>query len=100
MHPDEHPETVHMLAEEVVSIVAETCLIDREKITLDSTFEELGVTSLDGVNIMFELENKFDIDIPDEGARDIATVGELVEKLGALLGNGHPDEPETGRVRG
>ena len=57
-----------------------------ETITADSTFEELTIDSLDRINILFALENEFNISIPDEEARAIRTVREMaagVEKLTA-----------------
>ena len=72
------------LTERVLSVMASTQRIPRENITTDSSFEELGVDSMDGVNILFALENEFDISIPDEDAKSIRSVRQMiagVEKL-------------------
>ena len=61
------PESV---TEEVLDVIAETQRLPREKITLDGRFEELGMDSMDAVNILFALEEKFDITIPDETVDD------------------------------
>ena len=50
-------------------------------ISVDSTFEELGVDSLDSIEILFQLEEEFDLDIPDEVAQGIESVGEIVDAL-------------------
>jgi acyl carrier protein len=69
----------------VISVIAKTQRIPREKITLESTFEELGLDSLDSVNILFALEEEFQINIPDEDTRDIRGVRQMVEGIGKLL---------------
>lgn len=70
----------------VINVIATTQHLAVETITADSTFEELKIDSLDGINILFALENEFNISIPDDEARGIRTVREMaagVEKLTA-----------------
>jgi acyl carrier protein len=74
----------------VIQCIAATQHIAAEKITVDSTFEELGIDSLDGINILFALENEFNINIPDDAARGIRTVKEMVEGVAKLLEGGSP----------
>ena len=76
------------LVQKVISIIATTRKIPVEKVRLDSTFEELEIDSLDGLNIVFALENEFNITIPDEEVQQIRSVREVVEKLERLLGEG------------
>ena len=52
---------------------------------LDSRFEELGMDSMDAVNILFALEEKFDITIPDESAKQIRSIREMVEGVQKLV---------------
>ena len=73
------------LAKQVIEIIAKTQHLDAVKITPDSSFEELGIDSLDGVNILFALENEFDIQIPDEAAKRIRSVRQTVEGVQKLL---------------
>ncbi len=73
------------VTEEVLDVVAETHRIPREKITLDSRFEELGMDSMDAVNILFALEEKFDITIPDEAAKQIRNIREMVDGVQRLV---------------
>ncbi len=70
----------------------------RQKITINSTFEELGIDSLDGVNILFGVEEAFNINIPDEAAQQIRSVRQMVEGIDKLLaGGGAPSaEPAVG----
>ena len=73
------------LIDRVRSVIASTQRIPVEKVTLDSTFEELGIDSMDGVNILFGLENEFNISIPDEEAKSIRNVCQMVEGVEKLV---------------
>jgi len=73
------------LTQKVLAVIASTQRIPVESVTIDSTFEELGIDSMDGVNIMFALENEFSTTIPDEDAKSIRTVREMVEGIRKLL---------------
>ena len=73
------------LASRVAAVIAKTQKIPPETVTIDKTFEELKIDSLDGINILFALEREFDLDIPDDAARQIRTVREMVEGIGKLL---------------
>lgn len=51
-----------------------------EKITMEASFEgDLDADSLDGVELMMELEDQFEIKIPDQDARKLTTVGRVVD---------------------
>jgi len=56
-----------------------------EEVTIESTFEELGLDSLDGMNLLFELETEFDISILDEEAKSIRSIRQMVEGVEKLL---------------
>jgi len=73
------------LAQRVIAVISKTQHLDAAKITLDSSFEELGIDSLDGVNILFALENELDISIPDEAAKQIRSVRDTVAGVEKLL---------------
>jgi acyl carrier protein len=61
--------------------------IDREKITMDATFEEdLEVDSLGVVELLMALEDSFGVSIPDEEAESIGTVGQAVDVVLEKLG--------------
>jgi acyl carrier protein len=76
------------LIRRVISVIATTQRIPPEKITIDSTFEELGIDSLDGVNILFGVEEEFNINIPDEEAQQIRSVRQMAEGIEKLLDSG------------
>ena len=76
------------LEEKILGIIAAVKRIPLEKVSLDSTFEQLGIDSLDGMNILFEVEGAFDISIPDEQAKAIQSVRQMVEGVRKLLAAG------------
>ena len=73
------------LAEKILLVIAASKRIPREQVTLDSTLEELGLDSLDQLNLLFALESDFNISIPDEQAKSIRTVREMVEGVRSLV---------------
>lgn len=73
------------LSRKVIGIIAASQKIEAEKITIDSTFEELGIDSLGGIQIVFALEEAFNVNIPDEQAQGIRTVRQVVENMQKLL---------------
>jgi acyl carrier protein len=75
------------LEAKVIGIVASVKQVNIEAVRADSTFEELGIDSLDRINILFELENEFNIDVPDSEARAITSVRGIVDQLAAHLQN-------------
>jgi acyl carrier protein len=76
------------LTERVRGIIATAQHLPQEKVTADSTFEELGIDSLDGINILFAVENEFNINIPDDAAQNIRSVRDVVEGIAKLLESG------------
>jgi acyl carrier protein len=72
--------TVASVAERVIDIVAEQLGVDKEKITPETSFvNDLGADSLDTVELVMELEEEFDINIPDDAAEKIQTVGQAIK---------------------
>ncbi len=75
------------ILEEVRRIVADVLSLDPEDITEEKAFaEDLGADSLDQVEIIMQMEDTFNIEIQDEDAMDIRTVGDAVEQLKKALG--------------
>ena len=73
------------LTSQITAIIARVQKLGPDTVTIDKTFEELSIDSLDGVNIIFALEDEFSIAIPDEAGRSIRTVREMVEGVSRLL---------------
>lgn len=75
-------------------LVAENQQIAAETITIDSTFEDLGIDSFDGVNLLFAIENEFDIQVSDEDAKKLRGIRDVVEGVERLLGKRAADGGE------
>ena len=74
--------------EKVKDIIAEELGVEREKLTPEASFmEDLGADSLDTVELVMAFEKEFDIDIPDEDAEKLRTVGDALKYLNDKLGN-------------
>ncbi len=68
------------IEERVVDIVCEQFGVDKDKITRETSFvNDLGADSLDTVELVMELEEEFDISIPDDSAEKIQKVGEAID---------------------
>lgn len=68
--------------ERVIDIVAEQLGVEKDKITRDTHFvNDLGADSLDTVELVMELEEEFDISIPEDQAEKIQRVGEAIEYI-------------------
>ena len=67
------------------TVVANSQRIPVEKVTIESSFQELGIDSMDAVNILFGLESEFDINIPDEEVKDIRTMRQMAEGVEKLV---------------
>jgi len=76
------------LTERVRGIIAAAQHVPVENITADSTFEQLGIDSLDGINILFAVESEFNINIPDDAAQKIRSVRDVVDGIAKLLEKG------------
>ena len=70
------------IEERVIDIVADQLGVEKDKISRSSHFvNDLGADSLDTVELVMELEEEFDISIPDEVAEKIQTVGEAITHI-------------------
>ena len=66
----------------VKKIVIDRLGVDESKVTLEASFkDDLGADSLDVVELVMELEDEFDMEISDEDAEKITTVGEVVKYI-------------------
>ena len=68
--------------EKIKKIIAEVLNVDENEITMETTFtDDLGADSLDIFQIIMGLEEEFDIEIANEDAEKIVTVGDAVEQI-------------------
>lgn len=76
------------LEEKVKDIIVEELGIEREKLTDSASFmDDLGADSLDTVELVMAFEKEFDIDIPDEDAEQLRTVGDALKYLHDKMGS-------------
>ena len=68
--------------EKIKKIIAEVLNVEEDSITMESTFgDDLGADSLDVFQIIMGVEEEFEIEIPNEEAEKIVTVGDAVEQI-------------------
>jgi acyl carrier protein len=78
------------ILQRVIKVFAEFKKMSPADITPDTTFEQLGLDSLDGLNLVFELEEEFNLMIPDDKVKEMKSVREVTEGIEYL--QEHPDE--------
>ena len=75
----------------VIEIVSEQMGVDKSEITRETSFvNDLGADSLDTVELVMELEEEFDINIPDDVAEKIQTVGQAVDHIEKAVASTEP----------
>ena len=76
------PENV---ANRVIRVITKTQKLADGRVTESSTFKELGIDSLDGLNILFAIEEEFGLNVPDDAAMEFKSVPEVVAGVERLL---------------
>lgn len=72
--------------ERLVAIFREVMDYPEDKeISLDATFKDLGIDSMDLVEVVFAIESEFEIEIPDNDLKNFTTVGSAVDFIAALI---------------
>lgn len=66
------------ILEKVIELVADKLNVDAKEITAETTFEDLGADSLDIVELVMALEEEFDLEISDDDADKISSIGDAV----------------------
>ena len=73
---------VQAIENKIIEIISEQMGVDKSEITRDTSFiNDLNADSLDTVELVMELEDEFDMSIPDEEAEKIQTVGAAIEYI-------------------
>lgn len=73
------------LIQRVLKVIAASKRIPPETVTIDSDFQQLGIDSMDAVEILFALENEFDVSIPDDEVRQVRNVRQMCEGIEKLV---------------
>ncbi len=79
-------DTTDEIEQRCIDIIAKSKNIAPESISLASSFDSLAIDSLDKINISFEVEEAFDIEIPDDALGSLKTVGDVVNGVRKLVG--------------
>ena len=69
----------------VIGIIAKKKKIDPSGITHATTFDQLGIDSLDGIDLVFTFEDEFNISIPDQVVQKMKSVGQVLDALRDVL---------------
>ena len=73
------------LKEIVIEAIARQKSMDPTQISLASSLADLGISSLDAITIVYEIEEEFGVEVPNEELEKLKTVGDIVDGMGALL---------------
>ena len=73
------------VAQRVIRVIAMNKKMAPEELSPDTRFEDLKMDSLDALNMIFALEEEFDVDIPNEEAANMKSVGEVIHGVEELL---------------
>ena len=73
------------IAARVIRVIARTQHIEPASFTSESTFEEMKIDSLDGINIVFAVETEFGVDVPDESMKALRSVRDVIDGVEKLL---------------
>lgn len=87
---DPQPATLETLEQRVIDLIARHQRLRPGQVTLDSTFVDLGVDSFDGMDLLLEFEQVFQVPIPDDIGKDVRTVRDAVVALRKALAEPAP----------
>ena len=73
------------LVDAVIMAISKQKGLDSSSIDLNASLHELGVNSLDAISIVYDIEDRFNIEVPNEMLADLASVREIVDKLSTLI---------------
>lgn len=76
------------VSERVIRVFADFKKVEPSEIKAETTFAELGFDSLDGLNLIFELEEEFDVVIPDDKVQSMRSVSEVIAGIESIVDPG------------
>jgi acyl carrier protein len=83
------------IASRCIELIARSKNLPPSSVSMDSTFDELQIDSLDKINLSFEVEEMFSIEIPDESLNSLKTVGDVVRGVEKLRAGVPPESLAT-----
>jgi acyl carrier protein len=73
------------LVNAVIMAISKQKGLDSSRIGMDSSLLELGVNSLDAISIVYDIEDRFEVEVPNEMLADLESVRDIVNKLSTLM---------------
>ncbi len=73
------------LQNQIIALIAKSKQLDPATLTSATTFDELSIDSLDKINLTFEVEELYDIAIPDNSLNSLRTIGDVIAGVESLL---------------
>lgn len=73
------------IQDRVLKVIATSKRVPLETVHPDSSFESLNIDSLDRLNILFDLESEFEIEIDDEQAKQVQNIREMIQGVTLLV---------------
>ena len=73
------------ITERVIEVITKTQHLDAGAVKAESTFEALKIDSLDGLQILFALEEEFNVNIPDDAAKQLKSVADIAAGIRTLI---------------
>ena len=65
--------------------IAKQKMISVEDITLDSSLDDLGISSLDSISLVFDIEDRYGVEVPNEKLKKVRTIRDIVDGVDALI---------------
>jgi acyl carrier protein len=90
--PEKEKRLMDSVAADTIAIIAERLSIEKRNLQLTDRLDDLGINSLSVIEIIFDLEEKFDVSIPynsNDLTPEFQTVGDIVDALKRLMGGNH-----------
>jgi acyl carrier protein len=85
MEPDD-------IERQIIELIAKRKKLDPSAVTLDTAFADIGVDSLDAIELVFTFEDTFNISVPDEAVQQVKTVRDVVDAV-RMVAAGRTAEP-------
>ncbi|VAW75849.1 hypothetical protein MNBD_GAMMA15-2524 [hydrothermal vent metagenome] len=76
------------MEKEIIELIAEKCQKNVSSITPANRLDELGIDSMQAIVLLYDLEERYDIEIPTEVFESIECVGDIISKLEHIRGSG------------
>jgi acyl carrier protein len=83
--PVQAPRMNQDLVNAVTMAISKQKGLDSSSIDVDSSLLELGVNSLDAISIVYDIEDRYGVEVPNEMLADLETVRDIVNKLSTLI---------------